>query len=252
LATRKKTRKTTARAKRRDPALQAVIDDLVAANRILADQKVLDGYGHVSARHPGDASRFLLSRSLAPQLVTAADLMEFDLDSVALNGDTRAPYLERFIHGEIYRSRPDVVAVVHSHSSSVVPFACSSVRLRPIFHMAAFIGDGSPVFDIKTRFGSTDMLVRNRDQGAALSAQLGGHSIALMRGHGFVAVGDTIPIAVYRAIYTQVNAALQQNAIALGGTIVFLDPDEAALARTNIEPTIQRPWELWKRSATGS
>jgi ribulose-5-phosphate 4-epimerase/fuculose-1-phosphate aldolase len=249
VATRKKTARTKPKPRRRDPALAAVIQDLVAANRILAAQKVLDAYGHVSARHPGDPSRFLLSRSLAPELVTAADLMEFDLDSVAQSGDARAPYLERFIHGEIYRTRPDVVAVVHSHSASVVPFACSSVRLRPIFHMAAFLGEGSPVFDIRTRFGATDMLVRNRDQGAALAAQLGEHAIALMRGHGFVAVGHTIAIAVYRAIYTQVNAALQQNAIALGGPVVFLDPDEAALARVNIEATIGRPWELWKKAA---
>ncbi len=245
MATRKKTR---ARAKRTPAALASLLDDLARANRILARQGVLDGYGHVSARHPSDPGRFFLSRSLAPQLVTPKDLMEFDLDSNALNGDARSPYLERFIHGQIYRARPDVMAVVHSHSAAVIPFACSSIRLRPIYHMSAFLHRGAPVFDIKKRFGSTDMLVRNNDQGAALAEALGAGGTALMRGHGFVAVGDTIPNAVYRAIYTQTNAALQQNAIALGGETTYLDPDEAAKAETSIATTIGRPWELWKKS----
>ncbi len=254
MATRKKTkarpgRTSAARKPAAGAALAALLSDLAAANHILARQGVLDGYGHVSARHPADPGRFFLSRSRAPQLVTPADLMEFDLDSNALNGDERAPYLERFIHGQIYRARPDVMAVVHSHSPSVIPFACSSIKLRPIYHMSAFLHTGAPVFDIRKRFGMTDMLVRNNLQGAALAEELGTGGTALMRGHGFVAVGNSLPMAVYRAIYTQTNAALQQNAIALGGEVTYLDAEEAAKYEAVGESTLGRPWELWKKSA---
>ena len=245
MATRKGKPRATSRE---DRAVKIAKEDVAVANRILAQQGVLDGYGHVSARHPSEPNRFFLSRSRAPLLVTPADLMEFDLDSNALNGDDRNPYVERFIHGQIYRARPDVMAVVHSHSPSVIPFACSSVRLRPIYHMSAFLHRGAPVFDIRKRFGSTDMLVRNNEQGAALAAELGAGGTALMRGHGFVAVGDTIPVAVYRAIYTQTNAALQQSAIALGGEVTYLSPDEAANYEPTIAATVGRPWELWKKS----
>ena len=223
------------------------VDDLVAANRILADQKVLDAYGHVSVRHPQNKDRYLLSRSRAPEIVEAADIVEYDLDSSDPRGDG---YLERFIHGEIYRARPDVMAVVHSHAASVLPYACSTVKLRPLFHMAGFLGEGPAVFDIAKLFGPTDLLVKNRAQGKALADVLGRHSIALMRGHGFVAVAHTLPIAVYRSIYTQMNAALQESAISLGGTVTYLDPAEAELAQVNIEATIGRPWELWKKRAS--
>lgn len=232
-------------------ALAATIDDLVTANRILAHYGVLDGFGHVSARHPDRAGAFLLSCSRAPDLVAAGDIMAFDLDSNALDADTRKPYLERFIHGEIYRARPDVAAVVHSHAPSVIPFAASSVALRPIYHMASFLGRGAPVFDIAERFGSTDMLVRNGAQGRALAETLDGSGVALMRGHGYVAVAPTVPRAVFRAIYTQLNALLQQQAIALGGAVRYLDPEEAELADRNNAGTIMRPWELWKAKAKG-
>jgi len=234
-----------------DPGLGALLDDLVVANRVLAHYGVLDAYGHVSVRHPDDPGRFLLARSLAPELVTAADIMVFDLDSNAAPGDERRPYLERFIHGEIYRARPDVGAVVHSHAPAVIPFASSSVPLRPIYHMASFLGRGTPVFDIAERFGMTDMLVRNAAQGSALAATLDGSEVALMRGHGYVAVAPSVPRAVFRAIYTQLNAALQQQAIALGGAVKYLDPEEAALADENNAGTIMRPWELWKEKAKG-
>jgi ribulose-5-phosphate 4-epimerase/fuculose-1-phosphate aldolase len=221
--------------------------DLVAANRILAQHGVLDAYGHVSARHPTDAGRFLISQSRAPELVSLADLMELDLDGNPVGRDTRKSYLERFIHGEIYRVRSDVMAIVHSHAPAVIPFAASSVALRPIYHMASFLGRGAPVFDIRTRFGPTDLLVRNHDQGRALAETLGGSDVALMRGHGYVAVGPTMPLAVYRAIYTQLNALLQQQAIALGGSVTYLVPEEAALSDPTQVSTIMRPWELWKR-----
>jgi ribulose-5-phosphate 4-epimerase/fuculose-1-phosphate aldolase len=235
--------------KKADPALDAVIEDLVAGNRILADQRVLDAYGHISARHPSDPERYLLSRSLAPQLVTPKDLMVFDLDSNALDGDDRSPYLERFIHGEIYRARPDVMAVVHSHSMAVIPFASSAVRLKPVYHMGGFLGSGVPVFDIRKGFGNTDLLVRNGEQGKALAADLGAGAVALMRGHGFVACGETVPVAVFRAIYTQANATIQQGAIGMGGEVTYLNVEEAALADVNNHAMIGRPWELWKAGA---
>lgn len=226
---------------------EEVAADVVAGNRILARLNVLDGFGHVSARHPDDPDRFLLSRSRAPELVEASDLMVFDLDSNPVDGDARPPYLERFIHGEIYRARPDVNAVVHSHSPSVIPFAASSVRLRPIFHMSGFLAGETRVFDIRAHFGCTDMLVRNRAQGAALAAQLGEAGVVLMRGHGFVACAKSVPLAVYRAYYTEQNASLQRQAIALGGSVTYLDTDEARLAAATNETVVRRPWELWKR-----
>jgi ribulose-5-phosphate 4-epimerase/fuculose-1-phosphate aldolase len=228
------------------PPPDALLDDLAAANRILARHGVLDGFGHVSARHPAAPDRFLLSRSLAPALVTPADVMTFDLDGNALGGDARRPYLERFIHGAIYRRRPDVRAVVHSHSPSVIPFGASSVRLRPIYHMASFIGRGAPVFEIRERFGMTDMLVRTVEQGAALAERLSGDAVVLMRGHGFCTVGESIAEAVYRAIYTESNAALQQAAIALGGTVTYLDDDEARRYDETSRAVLDRPWQLWK------
>ena len=226
--------------------LASVVDELAAANRILAGLSVLDGFGHVSARHPERADRYLLSRSLAPELVTPTDIMTFDLASAAQGDDTRAPYLERFIHGEIYARRPDVRAIVHSHSPAVVPFAASSVPLRPIYHMSGFLGAGARVFEIRASFGTTDMLVRNSAQGSALAETLGADAVVLMRGHGFCAVGDGIPVAVYRAVYTQSNAALQQRAIALGGAVTYLEPEEATLADATNRRAITRPWDLWR------
>ena len=233
-------------------ALPSLLDDLAAANRILAGLGVVDGFGHVSVRHPERADRYLLSRSLAPELVTKDDIMTFDLASSPQDGDTRAAYLERFIHGEIYARRPDVQAIVHSHAPAVVPFAASSVPLRPIYHMSGFLGAGARVFEIRARFGTTDMLVRNGAQGAALAETLGADAIVLMRGHGFCAVGDSIPVAVYRAVYTQSNAALQQQAIALRGDVTYLEPEEATLADATNRGVISRPWNLWRRKYAGS
>ena len=224
----------------------AALQDLVIANRVLAHYGVLDGFGHVSMRHPGLRDHFLLSRSLAPALVTSDDVMVFDQDSNAAGGDLRTAYLERYIHGEIYRARPDVQAIVHSHSPSVIPFASSSTRLRPIYHMAGFLRGGAPVFDICKCFGSTDLLVRNREQGVELARILGDHAVALMRGHGFVAVGADLRVAVYRAMYTESNAALQQKAIALGGDVVYLTEEEADKADEMMQGVITRPWDLWK------
>jgi ribulose-5-phosphate 4-epimerase/fuculose-1-phosphate aldolase len=230
-----------------DPKL---IEDLVAANRILADQGVVDGYGHVSVRHDKAADRYLMSRSIAPELVTAADIMEYDLDSVPVDPKGRATYLERFIHGEIYRVRPDVLAVVHNHSPSVIPFGVTGAPLRPLYHMSAFLWPGVPVFEIRGAGGSaTDMLVRNPALGQALATTLGAGPVALMRGHGAVVVGGNLPEAVFRSVYTEVNARLQAQALALGGPINYLDTEEAKKAQASIAGTIPRPWELWKRKA---
>ena len=228
------------------PSLADIQDDVVAANRILAGLGVLDGFGHVSARHPEHPDRFLLSRSLAPELVTRDDIVTYDLESNPQNGDTRAGYIERFIHGEIYARRPDVHAVVHSHSAAVVPFASSSVPLRPIYHMSSFLRGGAPVFEIRARFGMTDMLIRTNAQGTALAEALGDGAVVLMRGHGFCSVGDTIAVAVFRAYYTQTNADLQQRAITLGGNVTFLLDEEARLSEESNRRVIARPWELWK------
>ena len=171
------------------PADPALIEDLVAANRILASEGVVDGYGHVSARHDKDPNRYLLARSMAPELVTAADIVEFDLDSNAVDPRGRKLYLERFIHGEIYKARPDVKAVVHHHSPAVIPFGVSTVPMRPIYHMAAFVAQGVPVFEIRQVGGMTDMLVRTPELGRALARTLGNSPAALMRGHGAVVVG---------------------------------------------------------------
>jgi len=231
-----------------DPQL---LEDLVAANHILVDQGVLDGYGHVSARHDRDPSRFLMSRSLAPELVTAADVLEYGLDSEPVAAAGRTSYLERFIHGEIYRARPDVRAIVHSHSPSVIPFGATGAPLRPLYHMSAFLSGGVPVWDIgRAAGGATDMLVRTPALGHALAQALGARPVVLMRGHAAVVVGTSLPQVVFRSVYTEVNARLQVQAIALGGgNVTYLSPEEAAKAEGSIASTLGRPWELWKRKA---
>ena len=231
------------------PADPALVEDLVAANRILVDQGVLDGYGHVSVRHNAAPDRYLMSRSIAPELVTAADIMEYDLDSRPVDPRGRATYLERFIHGEIYRARPDVRAVVHNHSPSVIPFGVTGAPLRPLYHMSAFLAGGVPVFDIRQATGAmTDILVRDTALGQALARALGAAPVALMRGHGAVVVGAGLPVAVFRSVYTEVNARLQAQAMALGGPVTYLDPEEAKRAEASISGTIGRPWELWNRN----
>jgi len=229
----------------------ALIEDLVAASRILADQGVLDAFGHVSMRHPGDPGRFLMARSLAPALVTAADIVEHDLDGNGIDANGRGLFLERFIHGEVYRARPDVNAVVHSHSPAVIPFGAVQVPMRAMFHSAGFLAQGVPVFDIRKGFGMTDMLVRDSAIGKALAADLGDRPVVLMRGHGNVVVGASVPVAVFRAVYTEVNARLQIQAAMLGGPITFLAAEEGAKADNVHQQVVGRPWELWKRKALG-
>jgi HCOMODA/2-hydroxy-3-carboxy-muconic semialdehyde decarboxylase len=233
------------------PVAPAVIEDLVAANRILADQGVLDGFGHVSVRHPGNAARFLMSRSLAPALTRAEDIIEYDLECAAVDARGRSSFLERFIHCEVYKARPDVRSVIHTHSPGVVPFAASTVPLRPMYHVAGFLAPGVPVFEIRKHAGMTNLLVSSNALGKALAETLGDKAVVLMRGHGNVVVGPSVQVAVYRAIYTEINARLQAQAIALGGAVTYLEKEEGEKADATQQQVVMRPWELWKARAMG-
>ncbi len=233
------------------PVEPALVEDLVAASRILVEQGVLDAFGHVSVRHPKDPGRFLMSLSLAPALVTSDDIIEHDLDGRGIDAGGRGLFLERFIHAEIYRARPDVHAVVHSHSPSVIPFGVVKRPMRAMYHNAAFLAQGVPVFDIRKHFGITNMLVSNAGIGKALATDLGDKPVVLMRGHGSVAVGPSLPLAVFRAVYTEVNAKLQSQAMSIGGPITYLEAEEGAMADKVNEQVVGRPWELWKRKALG-
>jgi ribulose-5-phosphate 4-epimerase/fuculose-1-phosphate aldolase len=226
-----------------------LIEDLVAANRILADQGVLDGWGHVSARHPRNPNRYLLSRSRAPELISAEDIMEFDLDSNPVDARGRPLYTERFIHGETYKARPDVVAIVHTHAPALIPFGISKVPLKPVYHRSAFIAAGVPVFEIRERAGMTDMLIRDQALGRALAGALGNHPAALMRGHGAVVVGPSLQRVVGRSIFLPLNATLQMQAAALGGPVTYLDPEEARRIEEREGYGLARAWEAWKRKA---
>ena len=225
----------------------ALIEDLVAGSRILAEFGVVDAFGHVSVRDPANPAHFLMSRSLAPALVTADDIMEFDQDGNAVDARGRQVFLERFIHAEIYRVRPDVMAVVHAHSPGVVPFSVSKTPLRPLFHNTAFLAAGVPVWDIAKEFGVTNMLVADNAKGKSLAATLGDKSVVLMRGHGDVTVGPNVKIAVFRAYYTDVNARLQTQAIGLGSEITYLSPEEGAKADQVNFAVLDRVWNLWKQ-----
>jgi len=232
-------------------ASRGLIDDLVAGSRILAQHEVLDAYGHISARSDRRAEHFIMSRSRAPALVSAADLMELGPDSEPASGDKRKGFLERYIHGEIYRKRPDVMAVVHSHSPSVIPFGVTRTRLRPVYHMGAFLWSGAPVFEIRKERQDNDLLVRDRPLGKALAETLGNCTCVLMRGHGMTVVAETIPAVVYRAIYTEMNARLQMQAMQLEGPIEFVSDEEGRRSWAANSGTLERPWELWKAKALG-
>ena len=221
-----------------------LVNRLVYANRILYDQGIVDGLGHVSVRHPHQEGVFLLSCNRAPGLVKRQDIVCYDLDGNAVSNTTERPYLERFIHSEIYRARPDVVAVVHSHSPSVIPFAITHNPLKPVFHMSGFLGSGSAHFEIREAAGNSDMLIRSAYLGEALAKSLGKHNCVLMRGHGSTVVGTSLEQVVYRAIYAEVNAKLQLAANGLGD-ITFLNEEEAKLASDMNDGQIPRSWNLW-------
>jgi HCOMODA/2-hydroxy-3-carboxy-muconic semialdehyde decarboxylase len=226
---------------------RVVLEDLAAASRILVDQGVFDAAGHVSMRHPHIAGRFLMSRSLAPEMVTADDIMQFDLDCEPIDPQGRRGFIERYLHGEIYRARPDVMAVAHSHSPPVIAFGLTGTPMRAMYHNAAFLAEGVPVFDIREKFGTTDIVISSAAKGAALAQALGDKSVGLLRAHGMVAVGPSLPVAVFRAIFTVTSASIQHQAQALGGDIAALDEEEGRIADiVNIE-TVGRSWDLWKR-----
>ena len=241
-----------------------VLEDLAAASRILVDQGVFDAAGHVSMRHPDNPNRFLMSRSLAPALVTADDIMEFSLDcepldslrslgaspSIAPAARDRKPFIERFLHGGIYKKRADVIAVAHGHSAAVIPFGLVATPMRATYHNAAFLAAGVPVFDIRERFGATDIVISSAEKGAALAEALGDKTVLLLRAHGFVAVAPTLQSAVFRAIFTEVSARVQLQAATLGGPMAVLDEEEGRKADAINLATVGRSWELWKRRVT--
>ena len=228
----------------------ALLEDLVAANHILFDQGVVDAFGHVSVRHDQRPDRFLLARNMAPGSVTLDDIIEYDLDGNPTNARGRKVYLERFIHGELFRRRPDVMAVVHSHSHSIVPLSVvKGAKLRALFHMAGFIGQDAPVFEIRDVGGDgTDLLISDNALGRALAEMFDGSDIVLMRGHGSTVVGGSIPQAVYRAVYAELNARYQLDASHLG-EITFLTEAEGRACVDRVEGQVQRPWDLWKSQA---
>lgn len=240
-----------------DASIADLLADLVTANHILYQQGVLDSFGHVSARSPLRPDRYFMSRALAPGLVTVDDLVELDLDGTPVGAESRSLYIERYIHGEIFRARPDVHAIVHSHSPTVIPFSVSQVGLKPIYHRAYFLAGGVPVFEIREVAGQrNNMLINDPVRGAALARTLGGGNVSLLRGHGNVVVGPNIRTAVTRAIETEVNAKLQLQAAMLGGPITFLSPEEAESLGTELAGTkpsdkrgADRVWEFLKSEA---
>ena len=229
------------------PVAREILEDLAAASRILVDQGVFDAAGHVSMRHPDHPRRFLMSRSLAPAMITADDIMEFNLDCEAIDPRGRSGFIERYLHGEIFRARPDVQAIAHSHSPSVIAFGLSQTPMRAMYHNAAFLAAGVPVFDIRDEFGATDIVISDRAKGAALARTLADKPVALLRAHGMVVVGESLPVAIFRAIFTDTSARIQHQAQALGGPIAALDAEEGDLADIVNVATVGRSWDLWKQ-----
>jgi HCOMODA/2-hydroxy-3-carboxy-muconic semialdehyde decarboxylase len=226
----------------------SLIEDLAVSYRVLAAYDIIDGYGHVSVRSDRDPKRYFISRSLAPELVTEDDIMEFDLDSNPIDQRGREMYRERYIHGEIYKSRPEVMAVVHNHSPSIIPFGVTAAPLKPIFHMAAFVGEGIPNFEIRKVQKGTNLLVETPKLGKALASSLGKSPAALMRGHGSVTVGQDLARAVGRSIYLEANAKLQLQAMQIAGSrgkITYLDAGEVK-ASSPVQ-NYGRAWNLWRR-----
>ena len=231
----------------------ALLDDLIAANRILAHEGVVDAFGHVSVRHPDDPGCYLLARARAPELVEADDIMAFALDGTPALQDGPKPYLERFIHGALYEARPEINSVVHSHSRSVVPFSVTGEALRPLMHSCAVIGHDVPVWDAQDSFGDTDLLISSMAMGRDFARVLATGKSALMRGHGSTVVGRSLREAVYTAVYLEVNAELQARA-SRSSKIKFLSDGEIdliTLRLANARPGegYDRAWEYWRRHA---
>ena len=226
-----------------------LLEDLALANKILVNEGVLDGFGHIRVRNPTNPDRFFIARSMAPALVEVQDIVEVDLEGNVHDVQGRRTYVERFIHSAIYKTRPDVMSVIHSHSPAVIPFGVTGARLRPICHMSGFLGAVTPVYEIRHSAGeNTDLLISNQALGESLAQVLGQSNVALMRGHGSVTVGNEIKQAVFRAIYTESNARLQSEASRFG-EITFLTEAEAKATSDMNDLHLNRPWEMWKRNA---
>ena len=229
-----------------------LLTDLVLANHILVNEGVLDGFGHISVRNPENPDQFFIARSMAPALVTLEDLVICNLNGDVLQPAGAKTYVERFIHSEIFKARPDVMSVIHSHSPAVIPFGVTGVRLRPICHMSGFLCANVPVYEIRNHAGETsDLLIRNQALGLSLAQSLGKANVALMRGHGSITTGNSIKQAVFRAIYTESNARLQLEASRLG-SIDFLTDQEAQATSDMNDQHLDRPWDMWKRKVEGS
>jgi ribulose-5-phosphate 4-epimerase/fuculose-1-phosphate aldolase len=226
-----------------------LLEELVTANRILAREGVVDSFGHVSIRHPGLPERYVMSRARAPECIEADDLMEFTLDGDPLDAAGRKPYAERFIHGAVYEARPEIRAVVHSHSPSLIPFGITATPLRPVMHMCASMGTGVPTWDSRTRFGDTNLLVTNMEMARDLAAALGDRAVALMRGHGCVVAGPSLRDVVFNSVYLELNADLQMKAASLGPITFLSDGEVAAVLSTRSSFTFERAWEYWCRRA---
>jgi HCOMODA/2-hydroxy-3-carboxy-muconic semialdehyde decarboxylase len=227
------------------PSVDRLIEELVTANRILAQEGVVDSFGHISVRHPDRPDRYLLSRARAPERIEAGDIMEFTLDGTPIDAADRKPYLERFIHGAIYEARPEVQSVVHNHSPSVIPFGVTGKKLKPIMHMCASIGHDVPVWDTQTRFGDTALLVSDMTMGRDLAAMVGEGRTALMRGHGAVVVGRSIREAVFISCYLELNSKLQMQSMALGEVKYLTKGEVDAIISRTASFTIDRAWENW-------
>ena len=229
-----------------------VINDLVIANRILANEDVVDAYGHIAVRHPENPKRYFVSRSLAPELVTRDDIIEFDLESKPVNGaEKRQFYLERFIHGAIMEARPDIIATVHAHAEDTLPFGIAKATpLRPVIHSGSFIGAHVPVWDIREHFGDTNLLVANNDQGRSLAAALGKDNVALMSGHGFAAASKSIIEVVRLSVYLARNARVILHAKQLGGDIRYLSQGEIDARSRGYGPYSNETWRTWQYWAT--
>jgi ribulose-5-phosphate 4-epimerase/fuculose-1-phosphate aldolase len=227
--------------------------EIIVANRILAAEGVVDAFGHVSVRHPQNPDSYLLARSRSPELVTMDDIMEFTLQGDIVGDDDRKPYAERHIHGGIYERRPDVQSVVHNHAQAIIPFSITKTPLRPVMHVTGVIGRHVPVWDIEDKFGGTSLLVTNMDQARDLAETMGPARVVLMRGHGCAIAGGGIKEAVLTAIYTQVNAKLQLQAMPLGD-VKYLSAEEIELTpETLIGPlAMERAWEYFARRAMGN
>lgn len=240
------------------PANKTLVEDLVAANHVLANEiAVLDAYGHVSVRDPRNPNHYYLSRAISAGMVTAADIVEYDLDSKPVEAARSDGYLERFIHGEIYKARPDVMAVIHAHSPDLIAFAASSVPLRNMIHTGAFINDGIPIFDVR-KFGGTadDMLIRNPTLGRSLATVLGNKTAVLMFGHGVVVTGPSLATAVSNAYFLNMNARIEEQAIRLGGTVSYLEREPGVRPSVDRTPAgaaaNNRAWEYWKHRVTST